>query len=141
MGSNMSAATLLLVTAVIEALTGVALLALPASALAALFGETPDSAFSLLLARLFGAPLVSLGFAYWAASHALGRRAVALSVTAMLFYNVVVTALLAYAGTILGLVGIALLPAVILHLLLAVWCVSVFVQGGKHAANAGMQSR
>jgi hypothetical protein len=41
----------------------------------------------------------------------------------MFLYNVAVAALLAFAGVGLGLRGIALWPAVILHAAMAVWCV------------------
>jgi small basic protein len=44
-------------------------------------------------------------------------------VAAMFLYNVAVAALLAFAGVGLGLRGIALWPAVILHAAMAVWCV------------------
>ena len=56
----MSVTALLRVTASFEAATAAGLLVLPALMLALLFGPTPDTASSVLLARLFGAPLVSL---------------------------------------------------------------------------------
>jgi len=65
----MSVAALLRVTAAFEAATAVGLLILPALVSALLFGPTPEMASSLMLARLFGAPLLSLGVMCWAASN------------------------------------------------------------------------
>jgi hypothetical protein len=42
----------------------------------------------------------------------------------MLLYDVVAVAVLAYAGIGLGLHGVALWPAVVLHALMSVWCVA-----------------
>jgi hypothetical protein len=44
-------------------------------------------------------------------------------IAAMLLYNIGVVAVLPHARLGLGLSGIALWPAVVLHILLAIWCV------------------
>jgi len=41
----------------------------------------------------------------------------------VLIYDVAASGLLAYAGLFLHMVGLALWPAVVLHLALTVWCV------------------
>ena len=43
-------------------------------------------------------------------------------VVALLTYNLVATAVLAFAGIGLGLHGVVLWPAVVLHAAMAVWC-------------------
>ena len=45
-------------------------------------------------------------------------------VVAMLTYNIVATAVLAFAAIGLGLHGVALWPAVVLHAAMGVWCVA-----------------
>jgi hypothetical protein len=42
----------------------------------------------------------------------------------MLLYDVAVVAVLAFAGIGLGLHGVALWPAVVLHAVMTVWCVA-----------------
>ena len=97
-GGDMSVANLLRLTALFEGATGVALLALPALMLWALFGQADDAAFPILLARLFGAPLLSLSFVCWTASRETSSHTILSHVAAMLLYNLVVAALLVYAG-------------------------------------------
>jgi len=43
-----------------------------------------------------------------------------------LLYNTAVAAVLAYAGIGLGLTGVGIWPAVLLHAALAVWCLACF---------------
>jgi hypothetical protein len=133
--SGAGVVALLRVTAAFEAATAAGLLILPALMLKLLFGSMPDTASSLLLARLFGAPLVSLAVMCWSASSGPRGRDALSHVGAMLLYNVIVAALLVYAGTLLGLAGVALWPAVIAHALLAGWCVADLAQGARRATE------
>src|SRR6266403_2149631 len=108
-------------TAFIEAATGLALIALPAIVVRLLLGAEISGA-SIPLGRVAGAALLALGVACWLARDDRQSRAARGLVVAMLMYNIVATAVLAFAGIGLRLYGVALWPAVVLHAAMAVWC-------------------
>jgi hypothetical protein len=119
----MSRKYLLVVTTVCEAGIGLLLLVLPSVPLAVLLGVVDVSRESILLARLFGAALLAIGVGCWLGrDDSLGPSQRGL-IAGALVYDAVVAALLAYAGLVLAFVGIALWPGVVLHVMLAVWCV------------------
>ena len=72
--------------------------------------------------RVGGAGLLALAVACWLARGENLGSAARGPIAAILVYNVAAAAILAYAGTRLGLYGIALWPAVVLHAVMAVWC-------------------
>src|SRR5882724_7950344 len=112
---------LLKLTAVIEAATGLALIAVPAIVVRLLLGAEISGA-SIPLGRVAGAALLALGVACSLARNDTQSRAARGLVVAMLIYNIVATAVLAFAGIGLGLHGVALWPAVVLHAAMGVWC-------------------
>ena len=118
----MNTKSLLIVTALIEAGTGIALLVAPSLTVELLLGAGLSSPQSLVLGRVTGAALISIGIACWLARKA-GAVATGL-VTGMLIYNVAVPVLLLYAAIVFGMHGILLWPVSILHLMLAIWCVA-----------------
>jgi hypothetical protein len=115
--------SLLTSTATLEAATGVALAVAPSPVIEALLGSRPDSAAALVLGRVFGAALCSLGASCWIARGDAGSRSAAGLVAAMLLYNIATVSLLLHARFGLGISGVALWPAILLHSGLAVWCV------------------
>ena len=116
--------TLLIVTALIEAGAGVALLGCPSAAVKLLLGSPLDTAAAETLGRVAGVALFALGVACWLASGDARSRAARGLVAAMLVYNFGVAVLLAVAGIQSQTMGLALWPAVILHAGMAVWCVT-----------------
>jgi hypothetical protein len=115
---------LLIVTAVLETGTGLALLIAPALPVWLLFGAALDTPTATEVGRIAGAALLSLGIACWLARHdKLSRAAIGL-ISAMLLYNTAVAAVLAHAGLVSGLVGIVLWPGFVLHVSMAVWCIT-----------------
>jgi len=99
-----------------------ALIAVPAIVVRLLFGAEISGA-SVPLGRVAGAALLALGVACWLARGDTPSRAARGLIVAMLMYNLVATAVLAFAGIGLRLHGVALWPAVVLHAAMAVWCV------------------
>ena len=121
-------------TAIIEAATGLALIAVPAIVVRLLLGAEISGA-SIPLGRLAGAALLALGVACWLASDDTQGRAARGLIVAMLIYNVVATAVLAFAGIGLGLHGVALWPAVVLHAAMGAWCVACLRRRPQNEGN------
>ena len=112
------------VTAVIELGAGLALLCFSSTTVALLLGSPLDAPNALTVARVGGAGLISLGIACWLARDDSQSRAARGLVAAMLFYNVAAVGILAFAGIGLGPHGVALWPAVVLHVVMTIWCVA-----------------
>jgi len=116
----MVAKKLLIVTALVETATGLMLLVSPTLVVAFLLGASLDAPAALVVGRIAGAALLSLGVACWLARDGLSLALRGL-IAAMLLYNCAVAAVLAHAGAVVGFVGVLLWPAVALHAALAVW--------------------
>lgn len=102
---------LLIVTTVVEAAAGLALLAIPAATVSLLLGVPLDSPGGLVAGRIAGAALCALGIA----------SATSL-IAGMLVYNLGTVAILLHAALRLKFDGVLLWPAIVAHLGLAVWC-------------------
>jgi hypothetical protein len=115
---------LLMLTALAEAATGLAIIFAPVALVSLLLGESLDSSGAVTVARVAGVAMISLGLACWLAREEGGTRTGRAVITAMLLYNVAVAALLIHGRLALGLDGIALWPAALAHVALAAWCVA-----------------
>jgi hypothetical protein len=113
---------LLKLTALIEAATGLGLIAVPSVVVRLLLGSPLGTSAAVMLGRVAGAALLALGVACWLARDDTQSRTARGLVVAMLMYNITATAVLAFAGVGLGLHGMLLWPAVVLHAVMAVWC-------------------
>jgi len=123
----MVAQKLLIVTALAETGAAVMLLVSPPLVVALLLGASLDAPAALVVARVAGAALLSLGCACWLARN----DAVPALVAAMLLYNGVSVAVLAYAAAGARLVGVLTWPAVALHAALAAWCIACLLSGRR----------
>jgi len=116
--------SLLIVTAAAETATGLALLGLPLLVVSLMLGGSLDTPAALVVARVGGAALLSIGVACWLARNDLQSRAATELIAALLLYNLAAVAVLVYAGIGLSLSGIGLWPVVLLHAALAAWCIA-----------------
>jgi len=114
---------LLKLTAIIEAATGLGLVAVPALIVRLLLGGEISGA-SIPLGRITGVALLALGVACWVASYDVRNRAARGLVSAMSLYNLGVALILGAAGLQSRPVGIALWPAVVLHAVMGTWSVA-----------------
>ena len=116
---------LFMVTAVIEVSTGLALLVSPALVASILIGAPFDTPADSVVGRLTGAALLALGLACWRArDDGLSSSASGL-VSGMLVYNALAVMVLTAAGIVLHFSGIGLWPAVVLHIVMAIWCLAL----------------
>jgi hypothetical protein len=111
------------VAAVIEAGAGLALLGLPSFTASLLLGTPLEAPAAVSLARVGGAAIVSLAIVCWLARRDVHNPASQGVVVALLFYNLTVAGVLAFASLSLDLHGILLWPAVAFHIAMAAWCV------------------
>jgi hypothetical protein len=121
--------TLFVITALIESVTGLILLVSPSFLALILFQTSIDSPVGLVLGRIAGAGLLSLGVACWIAQKDEKSRAARGLLAAMLLYNVIAVGLLAYAGVNTHLLGLALWTIVVIHFSMAIWCIKLIVEG------------
>ncbi len=101
----------LLVAAVGEGLTGLALLIVPSVVGVLLLGE-PLTGAAAAVARVAGLGLIGLAFASWPGPPILG----------MTIYSATVALYLAYLG-LTGMSGVLMWPAVLAHVALTAWLV------------------
>jgi predicted membrane-bound spermidine synthase len=134
----MKTKALLVVTAVVESATGVAVLVAPSLVTALLLGARLESPAATVVARVAGAALFSIGLTCWLVRKSPEGDAHTGRIVGLLAYNVAVAALLSFAAVAEHLRGIALWPAVALHAGLSVWC---GVSLGAKSGNAPLPRR
>jgi hypothetical protein len=112
----------LVLAAVSEAATGMALLVVPSLVGQLLLGAELTGV-AATVARVTGLALIALGVACWPGTPLAG----------MLIYSVTVTLYLAYVGIAGGPTGLLLWPAVVLHLILTILLARALTSGGVRA--------
>ena len=118
-------------TALIETPIGVMLLVSPALVVSLLLGASLDAPAALVVARMAGAAVLSLGCACWMARNDPQIGAARGLVAAMLLYNLGAVVILWDAGIRSLAVGAALWPTVVLHAAMTGWCALNLVRTPK----------
>lgn len=108
----------LIVTAILEGATGLALMTFPEFVSSILLGSSLSDSTGIIIARVAGAALVSLAIACWFLRNSEKINGFLVS---LLFYNLASVVFLSYAGLYEGLTGIGLWPAVVAHIALSAW--------------------
>lgn len=121
--------SLLIITALFEAATGILLIFWPSEVLALLFGPNPAIPLGPTGARVAGVVLLALGVACWISRDHGEKPAGKRMIATMLTYNVAIAAALAAVGIYDRLHGIVLWAALAAHVALAAWCVSSLRRG------------
>lgn len=125
---------LLLVTAVLEAGVGAALLGFPAGCVQMLLGAPLGESAAVTLGRVAGTALLALGVANWFARYDEQSLATRGLVGAMVIYNLGATLILGAAGILSQSAGILLWPGVMLHAVMAAWCIGCLLKSRPRIA-------
>jgi len=125
---------LLVLFAVLEAVTGLALIIAPAVVARLLLGADV-SGVGAAVGRVAGFALVALGVACWPGGDLASRPAPALM--AMLTYNLLITSYLIFLGIGSQFAGILLWPAVAIHSLLTLLLVREWTQAPRTQDTKG----
>ena len=120
----MNTKSLLIVTAVVELAAGAVLLVAPSLTAELLLGTGLGSPASVMVGRVAGAALVSIGLSCWLERDRACNGSRAGLVTGLLIYNISIPALLIHAAVVDHISGIAFWPGIVLHSVLAIWCVA-----------------
>ena len=111
-------------TALIEVGAGICLLLLPALSLTLLLGLETPAGETKFVARVAGSALLALGVASWMMRDEADGAAPRGFLTGMSVYNAAAAILFAYAAIGLKMTGLLLWPVVLLHAIMAVWCLT-----------------
>jgi hypothetical protein len=113
---------LLTIAALVEMLTGLALLLAPALVVRILLGTDISTPVEFTIARVAGSAIISLAIACWLARNNQVSQAANALLFAMLVYNITISVTLAYFG-ISSQTTVALIAALIAHFVLAAGCI------------------
>jgi hypothetical protein len=122
-GTRVNARGLLAVTAVLEGVTGLALLAMPSVTITLLLGQGLEAAPAIVVARLAGTALVAIAVGCAAARTRTPNEQRSL-VLGLLVYNLGTPLLLVSSAWHAGLRSPGVWPASLLHTLLLAWCIA-----------------
>ena len=113
--------SLLTITALLEGVTGLALVILPSLLVSILLGTSLTDPGAILIGRLAGAVLIAIAIVCWLLK---SDTQASVMVKVMLGYNIFSITLLVYAVVVERIAGPGLWPTVLIHFGLLVGCLS-----------------
>jgi hypothetical protein len=116
---------LFMTTALLEGGTALMLVVSPALVASILIGAPFDTPADSVVGRVAGAALLALATACWRARDDGMSSSAGGLVAGLLLYNAITVLVLAEAGLVLHLFGMGLWPAVVVHIVMAIWCLAV----------------
>lgn len=122
--------SLLIITGVLEIVTGMALIGVPSEVARILLGVPLADPVGQTVARVAGAALVSIGVGCLVSRNS-DPRAARTILLSLVIYNGFVVIVLIRAFAIDHMRGIGLWPAAILHTALALWCIACVVVSSR----------
>jgi len=125
---------LLMLTAVVEGLTGLSLLLAPSLTSSMLLGVEINESVGLVVGRVAGAAVLALAIACWQARDGERGSASTGVVAAMLFYNASVESILVYAGVRLEFQSPLIWPVIVIHNVLGIWCLLILWRTSRRPA-------
>jgi hypothetical protein len=110
---------LLIIIALFEATTGIGLIVIPSTVVSILIGVSLNEPAAILLAHLTGVALITVGIACWLAREL--DQSARIMVKSMFIYNLSAALFLWYGKMSVHFTGL-IVPAILLHGVLALWC-------------------
>ncbi|HSZ32535.1 MAG TPA: hypothetical protein VK772_04450 [Puia sp.] len=107
-------------TAIVEAITGLGLIFVPATVAHILLGAELAGTLSVVLAMVGGAAICSIALLSWLSRSGIPAR---FSLPVLLLYNIAVSLILLYATLEFGYHGIPIYGVIIFHLFQSLLCV------------------
>jgi hypothetical protein len=115
--------TLLTVTAAIEGGTGLLLIFFPSMLTGILLGESLETPVAITIARIAGVAILAIAAICWLNRNDVHGSGTMGLVKGLIIYNAGASAILIWAGTVMGLSCTGLWCVVIIHLIMCIWCV------------------
>ena len=113
--------TLLVVKSAVELMAGLVLALFPSMVVSLLLGSSLEESAGIVVCRIGGTALLTLGIACWLARNDSQSLAATGLVFALLFYDIAIVVTLISAHFGFRLSGIGLWPGVVLHAGLGLW--------------------
>jgi len=119
---------LLTLTAVLESGTGLGMLIVPSVVTTIILGSPVDTTVALVISRISGFALIVIGFVCWINRNGELINSTKGLVGAIGLYNFGVIVVFVAVGLSPEAIGVGLWPIVVAHLVMGIWCITLFLK-------------